>query len=141
MDCTPRRHSGTHSLHTLTCLLIQCTCTYSCLDQYLHSLELPTHSHTHTLTSHSHSLELPTHSHSHSHSHPHTTHSLHTPSTTLHRGPASEWYDALQPFFILGPAIRHWFADTVFLKNRNRFSEYLLECPSAEVMMTVKSRS
>ena len=29
--------------------------------------------------------------------------------------------------------IRRWFADTVFLKNKHRFSEYILESPSAEV--------
>ncbi|CAI8002162.1 Probable ubiquitin carboxyl-terminal hydrolase FAF-X [Geodia barretti] len=56
---------------------------------------------------------------------------IHTKKTL--RGPAAEWYDALQPFLLLGPTIRLWFADNVFLKNRDRFSEYLLECPSAEV--------
>ena len=50
----------------------------------------------------------------------------------MSRGPAAEWYDALQPFLLLGPTVRLWFAENVFLKNRDRFSEYLLECPSAE---------
>jgi hypothetical protein len=29
--------------------------------------------------------------------------------------------------------IRKWFAETVFLKNKHRFCEFLLECPSTEV--------
>ena len=41
---------------------------------------------------------------------------------------------------MLGPTVRHWFADNVFLKNRDRFSEYLLECPSAEVKTNLYRR-
>lgn len=52
---------------------------------------------------------------------------------SLYRGPASEWYDAIQPFLLYSAKIRRWFVDTVFLQHRGRFSEYLLECPSAEV--------
>ena len=63
--------------------------------------------------------------------------SMMLPDMLSPRGPATEWYDALQPFLLLGPTVRHWFADNVFLKNRDRFSEYLLECPSAEVRIIV----
>ena len=44
-----------------------------------------------------------------------------------------EWYEALHPFLMFSANIRRWFMDTVFLQHRERFSEYLLECPSTEV--------
>lgn len=53
--------------------------------------------------------------------------------THTHRGPAAEWYEVLQPYLSFSSNIRRWFANTVFLQNRARFCEYLLECPSPEV--------
>ncbi len=57
------------------------------------------------------------------------------PHTTPCRGPASDWYEAIQPYLMYSMNIRHWFVDTVFLQHKGRFCEYLLECPSVEVSL------
>uniref|UniRef100_H2QZC4 Ubiquitin specific peptidase 9, Y-linked n=1 Tax=Pan troglodytes TaxID=9598 RepID=H2QZC4_PANTR len=49
------------------------------------------------------------------------------------RGPASDWYDALCVLLHHSKNIRFWFTHNVLFNVSNRFSEYLLECPSAEV--------
>ncbi|XP_063306188.1 probable ubiquitin carboxyl-terminal hydrolase FAF-X isoform X1 [Pelobates fuscus] len=49
------------------------------------------------------------------------------------RGPASDWYDALCILLRHSKNVRYWFAHGVLFAYPNRFSEYLLECPSAEV--------
>ncbi|KAM9709602.1 ubiquitin carboxyl-terminal hydrolase 9X isoform 1-T1 [Menidia menidia] len=49
------------------------------------------------------------------------------------RGPASDWYDALCILLRHSKNVRYWFAHNVLFAYPNRFSEYLLECPSAEV--------
>ncbi|XP_053562456.1 probable ubiquitin carboxyl-terminal hydrolase FAF-X [Bombina bombina] len=49
------------------------------------------------------------------------------------RGPASDWYDALCILLRHSKNVRYWFAHGVLFAHPNRFSEYLLECPSAEV--------
>ncbi|XP_057352255.1 probable ubiquitin carboxyl-terminal hydrolase FAF-X isoform X2 [Manis pentadactyla] len=49
------------------------------------------------------------------------------------RGPASDWYDALCILLHHCKNVRFWFAQNVLFNVPNRFSEYLLECPSAEV--------
>eukprot|EP00062_Callorhinchus_milii_P001859 gi/632937456/ref/XP_007899754.1/ PREDICTED: probable ubiquitin carboxyl-terminal hydrolase FAF-X isoform X2 [Callorhinchus milii] len=49
------------------------------------------------------------------------------------RGPASEWYDALCILLRHSKNVRYWFAHNVLFAHPNRFSEYLLECPSTEV--------
>nr|XP_033805269.1 probable ubiquitin carboxyl-terminal hydrolase FAF-X isoform X2 [Geotrypetes seraphini] len=49
------------------------------------------------------------------------------------RGPASDWYDALCILLRHSKNVRCWFAHNVLFAYANRFSEYLLECPSAEV--------
>uniref|UniRef100_A0A668ARF6 ubiquitinyl hydrolase 1 n=1 Tax=Myripristis murdjan TaxID=586833 RepID=A0A668ARF6_9TELE len=49
------------------------------------------------------------------------------------RGPASDWYDALCVLLRHSKNVRYWFAHNVLFAYANRFSEYLLECPSAEV--------
>ncbi|XP_051998079.1 probable ubiquitin carboxyl-terminal hydrolase FAF-X isoform X3 [Xyrauchen texanus] len=49
------------------------------------------------------------------------------------RGPASDWYDALCILLRHSKNVRYWFAHNVLFAYLNRFSEYLLECPSAEV--------
>ncbi|KAJ8282529.1 hypothetical protein COCON_G00050480 [Conger conger] len=49
------------------------------------------------------------------------------------RGPASDWYDALCILLRHSKNVRYWFAHNVLFAHVNRFSEYLLECPSAEV--------
>ncbi|XP_052462290.1 probable ubiquitin carboxyl-terminal hydrolase FAF-X isoform X10 [Carassius gibelio] len=49
------------------------------------------------------------------------------------RGPASDWYDALCILLRHSKNVRYWFAQNVLFAYPNRFSEYLLECPSAEV--------
>ncbi|XP_064393950.1 probable ubiquitin carboxyl-terminal hydrolase FAF-X [Halichondria panicea] len=56
---------------------------------------------------------------------------FHTKKTL--RGPASDWYEAIQPYLMYSMNIRHWFVDTVFLQHKGRFCEYLLECPSVEI--------
>ncbi|XP_045433075.1 probable ubiquitin carboxyl-terminal hydrolase FAF-X isoform X6 [Pipistrellus kuhlii] len=49
------------------------------------------------------------------------------------RGPASDWYDVLCILLRHSKNVRFWFAHNVLFNVSNRFSEYLLECPSAEV--------
>ncbi|XP_063491520.1 ubiquitin carboxyl-terminal hydrolase 9Y isoform X5 [Symphalangus syndactylus] len=49
------------------------------------------------------------------------------------RGPASDWYDALCILLRHSKNVRFWFTHNVLFNVSNRFSEYLLECPSAEV--------
>ncbi|KAM9576324.1 ubiquitin carboxyl-terminal hydrolase 9X-like isoform 3-T3 [Trichechus inunguis] len=49
------------------------------------------------------------------------------------RGPASDWYDALCILLRHSKNVRFWFAHNILFNVSNRFSEYLLECPSAEV--------
>ncbi|XP_074179594.1 ubiquitin carboxyl-terminal hydrolase 9X-like isoform X3 [Rhinolophus sinicus] len=49
------------------------------------------------------------------------------------RGPASDWYDALCILLRHSKNVRFWFAHNVLFNVSNRFSEYLLECPTAEV--------
>ncbi|XP_072539942.1 ubiquitin carboxyl-terminal hydrolase 9X-like isoform X4 [Salminus brasiliensis] len=49
------------------------------------------------------------------------------------RGPASDWYDALCILLRHSKSVRSWFAHNVLFAFPTRFSEYLLECPSAEV--------
>ena len=49
------------------------------------------------------------------------------------RGPAMEWYETLHPYLMFSAKIRRWFMETVFFHHKERFSEYLLECPSTEV--------
>uniref|UniRef100_A0A8C9SFP8 ubiquitinyl hydrolase 1 n=1 Tax=Scleropages formosus TaxID=113540 RepID=A0A8C9SFP8_SCLFO len=49
------------------------------------------------------------------------------------RGPASDWYDALCILLRHSKNVRCWFAHNVLFAHTTRFSEYLLECPSAEV--------
>ncbi len=56
-------------------------------------------------------------------------------SPTPCRGPASDWYEAIQPYLMYSVTIRRWFVDTVFLQHKGRFCEYLLECPSVEVSL------
>ncbi|ELK07136.1 Putative ubiquitin carboxyl-terminal hydrolase FAF-X [Pteropus alecto] len=48
------------------------------------------------------------------------------------RGSASDWYDALCILLRHSKNVRFWFAHNVLFNVSNRFSEYLLECPSAE---------
>uniref|UniRef100_A0A4W5PNF5 ubiquitinyl hydrolase 1 n=1 Tax=Hucho hucho TaxID=62062 RepID=A0A4W5PNF5_9TELE len=49
------------------------------------------------------------------------------------RGAASDWYDALCVLLRHSKNVRYWFAHNILFAYANRFSEYLLECPSAEV--------
>ncbi|KAM7041448.1 LOW QUALITY PROTEIN: ubiquitin carboxyl-terminal hydrolase 9X-like [Molossus nigricans] len=49
------------------------------------------------------------------------------------RGPASDWYDVLCILLRHSKNVHFWFAHNVLFNVSNRFSEYLLECPSAEV--------
>ncbi|XP_053482762.1 probable ubiquitin carboxyl-terminal hydrolase FAF-X isoform X3 [Ictalurus furcatus] len=49
------------------------------------------------------------------------------------RGPASDWYDALCILLRHSKNVRCWFAHSALFSYPNRFSEYLLESPSAEV--------
>ena len=57
----------------------------------------------------------------------------------LYRGPAMEWYEALHPYLLFSAKIRRWFMETVFCQHKERFSEFLLECPSTEVCLVVHS--
>ena len=49
------------------------------------------------------------------------------------RGPALDWFEVLNPYLMYSVEIRRWFVQTVFIQNRHRLSEYLLESPSTEV--------
>ena len=51
------------------------------------------------------------------------------------RGPAGEWYDAVCVLLRHSKAVREWFAKYVLFSHPDRFSEYLLECPSGEVRL------
>ena len=44
-----------------------------------------------------------------------------------------DWYDILCLHLRVSETIRVWFATKVLLAHPHRFSEYLLECPSADV--------
>lgn len=52
---------------------------------------------------------------------------------TPYRGPAGEWHDAVCMLLRQGKAVREWFAKYMLFSYPDRFSEYLLECPSGEV--------
>lgn len=54
----------------------------------------------------------------------------------FHRGPANEWYDAVCILLRSDAVIRRWFGELLF-EHPERFSEYLLESPTAEVFMSV----
>ncbi|EDO35056.1 predicted protein [Nematostella vectensis] len=56
---------------------------------------------------------------------------FHTKKTV--RGPANEWYDAVAALLRQSSAVRWWFAKEVLFAQPDRFSEYLLESPTAEV--------
>uniref|UniRef100_A0A1X7TNC9 Ubiquitin carboxyl-terminal hydrolase n=1 Tax=Amphimedon queenslandica TaxID=400682 RepID=A0A1X7TNC9_AMPQE len=56
---------------------------------------------------------------------------FHTKKTL--RGPANDWFDAMNPYLYYSSRIRRWFCDEVFIKHRERFCAYLLECPSTEL--------
>jgi len=56
---------------------------------------------------------------------------FHTKKTV--RGPANEWFDAVSILLRHSKSIRSWFAKDVLFSHQERFSEYLLECPIAEV--------
>ncbi|XP_047471205.1 probable ubiquitin carboxyl-terminal hydrolase FAF-X isoform X2 [Penaeus chinensis] len=58
---------------------------------------------------------------------------LHTKKTL--RGPAPEWYDALQVHLRASVHTRAWFAQQILFAQPHRFVEYLLECPAPEVRM------
>ena len=60
-----------------------------------------------------------------------------TSKNCLSRGPANDWFEALHPYLLYSSRIRRWFVDTVFVQHRERFCEYLLESPSAEVKLTI----
>lgn len=49
------------------------------------------------------------------------------------RGNAIDWYEILSQHLRCSAASRAWFANHIFFAQPSRFSEYLLECPSAEV--------
>ncbi|XP_076067071.1 ubiquitin carboxyl-terminal hydrolase-like faf isoform X3 [Oratosquilla oratoria] len=51
------------------------------------------------------------------------------------RGPAQEWYEALQVHLRSSRHTRAWFAHHVLFSQRHRFPEYLLESPSPEVRL------
>ena len=53
------------------------------------------------------------------------------------RGNAIDWYEILSQHLRCSPASRAWFANHIFFAQPSRFSEYLLECPSAEVRQAV----
>ncbi|MCL4118408.1 UNVERIFIED_CONTAM: hypothetical protein GTU68_037864, partial [Idotea baltica] len=58
---------------------------------------------------------------------------LHTKKTL--RGPAQEWYEALQVHLRLSVDTRAWFTQNVLFAHPQRFMEYLLECPAPEVRL------
>ena len=49
------------------------------------------------------------------------------------RGPANDWFDAVSVLLRQSKEVRLWFAKSVLFEHSERFSEYLLESPSAEV--------
>ena len=54
-------------------------------------------------------------------------------SLCYYRGSANEWFEALSPYLHYSTSIRRWFCQKIFLNHRNRFCEFILESPSAEV--------
>lgn len=56
---------------------------------------------------------------------------LHTKKSL--RGVASDWYEALLNPLRVSKQARFWFGQHVLLDHPQRFCEYLLQCPSAEV--------
>ncbi|KAB7498699.1 putative ubiquitin carboxyl-terminal hydrolase FAF-X, partial [Armadillidium nasatum] len=58
---------------------------------------------------------------------------LHTKKTL--RGPAQDWYEALQVHLRSSAATRGWFTQHVLFAQPHRFMEYLLECPAPEVRL------
>ncbi|XP_060232828.1 probable ubiquitin carboxyl-terminal hydrolase FAF-X isoform X1 [Meriones unguiculatus] len=52
------------------------------------------------------------------------------------RGHANDWYDALCILLRHSKNVRFWFVHNVLFNVSNRFSKYLLECPSAEIRGT-----
>merc|ERR1719177_88791 len=53
------------------------------------------------------------------------------------RGNATDWYEILSQHLRCSAATRHWFSSNMLFAQPARFSEYLLECPSAEVRQAV----
>ncbi len=62
---------------------------------------------------------------------------FHTKKTL--RGSASEWYDALSIHLRYSKNVRQWFAQNVLFAHPSRFAEYLLECPSSEVSISLSN--
>ena len=58
-------------------------------------------------------------------------------SCACFRGLAADWYDVFSNHFRVSKQCRQWFADTVLFAHPERFSEYLLECPSTEVSSSI----
>ena len=57
------------------------------------------------------------------------------------RGNATDWYEILAHHLRCSAASRAWFANHIFFAQPSRFSEYLLECPSAEVILSLPTHS
>jgi len=53
------------------------------------------------------------------------------------RGNATDWYEILSQHLRCSAATRRWFSNNMLFAQPGRFSEYLLECPSAEVRQAV----
>ena len=53
--------------------------------------------------------------------------------SSMCRGPAGEWYEALTGLLRQSKTIRLWFAQNVLFAHPERISEYLLESPTTEV--------
>merc|ERR1711881_138843 len=49
------------------------------------------------------------------------------------RGSAQEWYELLTLHLRYSKAARAWFCQEALFAHPQRFSEYILECPTAEV--------
>jgi len=49
------------------------------------------------------------------------------------RGPAQEWYEVLSQYLRCSKQARLWFCQQALFAHPQRFCEYILECPSAEV--------
>lgn len=54
-------------------------------------------------------------------------------SSSSSSGPASEWTELLTHCIRSSRQARIYFADEVLFKHLNRFQEYLIDCPSADV--------
>ena len=48
-------------------------------------------------------------------------------------GPAGDWADLISHCLRSSRAARHYLAEEILNKHSNRFQEYLIDCPSAEV--------